>query len=177
MPIEKLVSQGETERKHKVKWRMAPLLSGQQLLQTDPAEAKYDPFVRVHTDDMIDLIGKGLTGIKFGNSKHGKKTTLIRDTGTALLKYLGGESSFAWQQHVQKHVSYELYFIAAIEEEIECVNKHTKDATTLRGHYRFKSAEVKTMMRLARFFEDIAGTDFKWEHHFVLCIGQAAHHT
>lgn len=56
---------------------------------------------------------------------------------------------------------------AAIEEEIECISKHTKGATVLRTSYRFKSAEIKSITRLADYQEGIAGSDFKWEHHLI----------
>ena len=56
---------------------------------------------------------------------------------------------------------------AAIEEEIQRVSKHTKDASVLRTSYIFKTAEIKTIMRLAGFSEGIAGADFKWEHHLI----------
>lgn len=75
----------------KVKWRMAPLLSGDELLHTDAKEAAYDPFSRAVTNDIIDLISAALNSIGIGNEKKGKKTTLIRDTAIALAKYLGGE--------------------------------------------------------------------------------------
>ena len=56
---------------------------------------------------------------------------------------------------------------AGTEEEIECVSKHTKDATILRASYRFKLAEIKTIMRLGGYSDGIAGADFKWEHHLI----------
>lgn len=56
---------------------------------------------------------------------------------------------------------------AAIEEEIQCITKHTKEASVLRTSYRFKSAEIKTMTRLAGYSAGIAGGDFKWEHHLI----------
>ena len=75
----------------KVKWRMAPVLSGDSLLQTNAKEAAYDPFRRVKTEDIIDLLSTALEHIKIGNKKKGKKTTLIRDTAIALVRDLGGE--------------------------------------------------------------------------------------
>lgn len=57
--------------------------------------------------------------------------------------------------------------LAAIEEEIQCISKHTKEASVLRTSYRFKSAEIKTITRLAGYSDGIAGGDFKWEHHLI----------
>ena len=71
---------------------MAPLLSGDQLMQPDYKEAAFDPFTRVNTEEIIDLLSAALESIGIGNKKKGKKTTLIRDTAIALLKYLGGEA-------------------------------------------------------------------------------------
>lgn len=77
----------------KVKWRMAPLLSGDQLLQADPIEAATDPFGQAVTQEIIDLISAALNSVGIGSNKKGKKTTLIRDTAIALLKFLGGKTS------------------------------------------------------------------------------------
>ncbi len=63
---------------------------------------------------------------------------------------------------------------AATEEEIECISKHITGATCLRSNYRFKSAEIKTIARLAGYSEDIAGSDFKVGA--SLGTGQAADH-
>ena len=38
---------------------------------------------------------------------------------------------------------------------------------TSQNKYIFKSAEIKTIARLAGYSEDIAGSDFKWKHHLV----------
>jgi hypothetical protein len=62
------------------------------VLQTDPKEAAYDPFSRVVTEDIIDLIAAALASIPgMGDRKKGKKTTLFRDTSIALVKLLGGK--------------------------------------------------------------------------------------
>ncbi len=94
----------------RVKWRMAPLLSGDQLLHTDPKEAACDPFKRVVTEDLIHLISAALESLpdSIGSKKKGKKITLIRDTSIALLMYLGGErdaaaGSNAWDLLCDKH--------------------------------------------------------------------------
>ncbi|KAL3135429.1 hypothetical protein ABBQ32_007611 [Trebouxia sp. C0010 RCD-2024] len=75
----------------KVKYRMAPLLSASVLLETDPREKQAGPFRRVTTEDMIDIIAKGLRYLGIAHQKRGKKTNLIRDSFIALLTLLGGE--------------------------------------------------------------------------------------
>ena len=76
---------------NKVKYRMAPLLSASVLLETDPLEKQAKPFRRVTTEDMIDIIAKGLQHLGIAHQKRGKKTNLIRDSFIALLTLLGGE--------------------------------------------------------------------------------------
>ncbi len=56
---------------------------------------------------------------------------------------------------------------AGTEEQIECITKHTKDATVLRSSYRFTSAEIACIALLAGFSEDMAGADFRWEHRLI----------
>lgn len=75
----------------KVKYRMAPLLSASVLLETDPLEKQAKPFRRVTTEDMIDIIARGLKDLGIAHQKRGKKTNLIRDSFIALLTLLGGE--------------------------------------------------------------------------------------
>ena len=50
---------------------------------------------------------------------------------------------------------------------MQCLSKHTKDATALRGSYKFKSAEVATIMVAAGFAAGVAGRAFLWEYLFV----------
>ncbi len=75
----------------KVKWRMAPLLSRPELLQTDKVELQCDPFVRVYTKDLTDLIAKALKNMKIAQQKKGKKCLLIRQSSIAVLNMWGGE--------------------------------------------------------------------------------------
>ena len=77
----------------KVKYRMAPLLSASVLLETDPLEMQAQPFRRVTTEDMIDIIAKALRHLGIAHQKRGKKTNLIRDSFIAVLNLLGGEQS------------------------------------------------------------------------------------
>ena len=74
----------------KIKWRMAPLLSGGQLLQTDSKEAATDPFVRSCTEEVIALLSAALASIPDLAPKDAK-TTLLRNTAIALLKWLRGK--------------------------------------------------------------------------------------
>ncbi len=78
----------------KVVYRMAPLLSASELLETDPLEMQAKPFRRVSTRDLIDIIAKALgkDGLGIAHQKRGKKTNLIRDSFIALLNLLGGNS-------------------------------------------------------------------------------------
>ena len=50
---------------------------------------------------------------------------------------------------------------------MECLSKHTKDATALRGSYKFKSAEVATIMVAAGYAVGVAGRAFLWEYLYV----------
>lgn len=71
-------------------------VGGTEVLQTDPKEVAYDPFNRVMTEDMIDLIAAALASIpEMGDRKKGKKTTLFRDTPIAQVKLLGGKHKLA----------------------------------------------------------------------------------
>ena len=79
----------------KVKYRMAPLLSASVLLETDPLEKQAKPFKRVTTEDMIDIIARGLKDLGIAHQKRGKKTNLIRDSFIALLTLLGGEQGLS----------------------------------------------------------------------------------
>jgi len=58
-------------------------------------------------------------------------------------------------------------FVAVTEENMECLSKHTKDATALRGSYKFKSAEVATIMVAAGYAVGVAGRAFLWEYLYV----------
>jgi len=75
----------------KVVYRMAPLLSTSELLETDPLEMQSKPFRRVSTYDLIDIIAKALRHLGIAHQKRGKKTNLIRDSFIALLTLLGGK--------------------------------------------------------------------------------------
>ena len=77
----------------KVVYRMAPLLSASELLETDPLEMQSKPFRRVSTKDLIDIIAKALgkDGLGIAHQKRGKKTNLISDSFIALLNLLGGK--------------------------------------------------------------------------------------
>ncbi len=50
---------------------------------------------------------------------------------------------------------------------MECLSKHTLEATALRGSYKFKSAEVATIMVAAGFAVGVAGRAFLWEYLYV----------
>lgn len=73
------------------KWRMAPLLPGDQLLQTDSVEATTDPFRRTSTEKVIDLVKAAMASIPELGPKDAK-TTLLRNTAIAMLKWLGCET-------------------------------------------------------------------------------------
>jgi len=60
-----------------------------------------------------------------------------------------------------------LCYGAVNEEKMQCISKHAKDATSLRGDYKFKNAEVGTIMIAAGFAEQVSGKDFHWEYLFV----------
>lgn len=68
---------------------MAPLLSGDELLHTDAKEAAYDPFRRVETDDIIDLLSAALKSIGIGNKKKGKEDHPHQGHGYSLGKVSG----------------------------------------------------------------------------------------
>jgi len=56
---------------------------------------------------------------------------------------------------------------AVSEEDLACLSKHTRDATTLRFSYKFKSAEVRAIMVAAGYASGVAGKAFVWEYHYV----------
>ena len=158
----------------KVKYRMAPLLSASVLLETDPLEKQAKPFRRVTTEDMIDIIARGLKDLGIAHQKRGKKTNLIRDSFIALLTLLGGEQVLhlclcicTAQFSSSLNLSINTLITAVTEESMECLSKHTKDATALRGSYKFKSAEVATIMVAAGFALGVAGRAFLWEYLYV----------
>lgn len=46
---------------------------------------------------------------------------------------------------------------------MECVSKHTVNASSLRGSYKFKTAEVETITIAAGFDEGVASRAYQWE--------------
>ncbi len=80
----------------KIKYRMVPLLSASEVLETDPLEKKTKPFKRVDTNHMISIITRALCDDALGieHEKRGKKTGLIRQSFMEWLKMMGGERIF-----------------------------------------------------------------------------------
>ena len=60
-----------------------------------------------------------------------------------------------------------LCWFAVDEEKMETISKHVANATAIRAHYKFKHAEVETMMKAAGFCEGIYASQFAWEGSFV----------
>ena len=50
---------------------------------------------------------------------------------------------------------------------MQSISKHVKDATALRGHYKFRHAEVMTIMKAAGFCMGVSASTFSWEYVFV----------
>ena len=50
---------------------------------------------------------------------------------------------------------------------METISKHVAKATAIRGHYKFKHAEVETMTKAAGFCEGFYASQFAWEGAFV----------
>ena len=75
----------------KVLYRMVPLLSASELLETHVEDKQMQPFRRVDTEFVGKLIGKGLRAQGIEEQKKGKKTNLIRDSYIDMLNLKGGE--------------------------------------------------------------------------------------
>lgn len=50
---------------------------------------------------------------------------------------------------------------------METISKHVAKATAIRGHYKFKHAEVETIMKAADFCEGFYARQFAWEGAFI----------
>lgn len=58
--------------------------------------------------------------------------------------------------------------LAAVkEEEMTTLSKHVDKATAIRGHYKFKHAAVRIIMKAAGFSEGIYDTHFNWEGSYI----------
>ncbi|DBB07186.1 TPA: hypothetical protein ACH3X1_011753 [Trebouxia sp. C0004] len=82
--------------------------------------------------------------------KKGSKTMLFRHMAVGRLGYLAG-----------------LVLVAFNEEEMTTLSKHVDKATALRGHYKFKHAAVRIIMKAAGFSEGIYDKHFNWEGSYI----------
>lgn len=172
MEIKERVARTKKKRVPKRKYWMVPLLSGAPLLQTDNTESQRTPYRRISTDFMIRIITKALNALSIAHSKQGKKTTLLRNAAIGLLMMCGGTLRPLLKEEVSLPSALDTSYLtdvlhAATEEEVESISKHVKDATALRGHYRFKHPEVVTIMKAAGFCIGVSGSAFDWEYVFV----------
>lgn len=170
--IKRRVARTKKKRVPKLKYRMVPLLSGAPLLQTDDTESQQTPDRRVSTDVMIRIITKALNDLSIAHTKQGKKTTLLRNAAIGLLMLCGGTLRPLLKEEVSLPSALDTSCLtdvlhAATEEQVESISKHVKDATALRGHYRFRHAEVETIMKAAGFCIGVSGSAFNWEYVFV----------
>ncbi len=164
------------EKRPKTLWKKQPLLAGASLYETDTFQAQAQPFKRIITTDLIRLITKCLVAMEIANEKKGSKTMLFRHMAVGILGYLAGELLCITLQNAASclnclfaklRCTQGLVLVAVNEEEMTTLSKHVERATAIRGHYKFKHAAVRIIMKAAGFSEGIYEGHFNWEGSYI----------
>ncbi len=79
------------EKTPKTLWKMQPLLAGAGLYEPDAFQAHAQPFKRIITEDLIQLITKCVKEMEIEKEKKGSKTMLFRHMAVGILGYLAGK--------------------------------------------------------------------------------------